>query len=315
VNLPKRSRTYQNHHLDSTRWDVLVPRSDDIIVTTSYKSGTTWTQEILLYMIYGDQQSPPNLREVSPWVDARFTGNSPEQLATQCEGIERRRFLKSHLPLDGILYWPQAKYVIVGRDPRDVFMSLYNHYASYTELAMQMLNETPDRVGPPLARCPEDPRAMWADWISRGWFEWESEGYPFWSNLHHIQSYWNFRHLPNFFLVHYNDMLCDLDREVGRIAAFLEIDLEPEHRARIVEATTFANAKQRALEEEQRGDFRDSFFRGGSGTFFFKGTNGRWRDVLDAEDLARYEAAKDRVLTPDCAAWLESGGSVAGSNP
>lgn len=37
--LPVRSRIYQNHHFDSTRWDYFEPRSTDIIVATSYKAG------------------------------------------------------------------------------------------------------------------------------------------------------------------------------------------------------------------------------------------------------------------------------------
>ncbi len=314
MNLPEKSRSYQNHHLDSTRWDVFVPREDDIVVTTSYKSGTTWTQQILLYMIYGDLDEPPNYRDVSPWIDARFTGCSRRDLAALCEGLERRRFVKSHLPLDGIPYWPQVKYLVVGRDPRDVFMSLFNHYSNYTELAMKALNETPGRVGPALEPCPEDPRALWSDWISRGWFDWESEGYPFWSNLHHVQSYWEFRHLPNFCFLHYDDMLRDLDGEVARIARFLEIELEAKVRSRIVEQTTFASARKRALNEEAESELGNPFFRGGSASFFYKGTNGRWRDVLDADDLALYEAAKERVLSPDCAAWLEAGGRVVDAN-
>ena len=36
------TRTYQNHVLDSTRWQHYQPRADDIVVSTSYKSGTTW---------------------------------------------------------------------------------------------------------------------------------------------------------------------------------------------------------------------------------------------------------------------------------
>lgn len=46
------------------------------------------------------------------------------------------------------------------------------------------------------------------------------------------------------------------------------------------------------------------WFEGGSDTFFFKGTNGRWRDVLTAEDLALYEKAVER-LEPDLRQWLE----------
>jgi len=310
VELPVRHRVYQNHHLDSTRWDVVVPREDDIIVTTSYKSGTTWTQSILYFMIYGDMDPMPVPRSVAPWPDARFMGIDNEALRGFCAGIERRRYLKSHLPLDGLPYWPQAKYIIVGRDPRDVFMSLFNHYWNYTDLTMHMLNETPGLVGEPIARCPDDPKALWPDWISRGWFEWESEGYPFWSNLYHTQSYWDYKHLPNFFFVHYNDLLKDLDGQVGRIAEFIEIELTSEQRARIVEETTFGNAKRRAAAQAEESGEGNSFWKGGSDAFYFKGTNGRWRDVLDEEDLAMYEAAKHRVLSPDCAAWLEDGGDV-----
>jgi aryl sulfotransferase len=59
------------------------------------------------------------------------------------------------------------------------------------------------------------------------------------------------------------------------------------------------------------GEGRKSMvFHGGAGAFFFKGTNGRWRDVLTDADLELYEQAKRRVLTPDCARWLEEGGPV-----
>jgi aryl sulfotransferase len=54
-------------------------------------------------------------------------------------------------------------------------------------------------------------------------------------------------------------------------------------------------------------------WKDGLGTFFFKGTNGRWRDVLTADELAMYERARTRCLTPDCAAYLEGGRAVLDS--
>jgi aryl sulfotransferase len=50
---------------------------------------------------------------------------------------------------------------------------------------------------------------------------------------------------------------------------------------------------------------------GGSSSFFHKGTNGRWRDVLSTEELRLYDAAADRELTPECRRWLESGGAIS----
>ena len=67
--------------------------------------------------------------------------------------------------------------------------------------------------------------------------------------------------------------------------------------------------KVEATPEEQ--DMSRMFFEGGQKRFFFKGSNERWRGVLTDEDLELYEAAKRRVLSPDCAAWLEQGGAVA----
>jgi aryl sulfotransferase len=48
--------------------------------------------------------------------------------------------------------------------------------------------------------------------------------------------------------------------------------------------------------------------KGGFDTFFHKGTNGRWRDVLSADELKLYDAAATRELTPVCRRWLENGG-------
>ena len=50
-----------------------------------------------------------------------------------------------------------------------------------------------------------------------------------------------------------------------------------------------------------------SIFDGGARVFINKGTNGRWRDVLTEEDIARYEAEVARNLTPDWAKWLATG--------
>jgi aryl sulfotransferase len=309
--LPRVTRVYQNHHLDSTRWECYAPRDGDIIVSTSYKCGTTWAQQILLHLLHGHEDPLPDKSMLSPWVEARFQGIDREALEERLESLGDRRFLKSHLPLDGLPYYAGARYLIVGRDPRDVFMSLFNHYSGYTEAAFESLNG-PEAVGPDFPRCPEDPRELWQQWITRGWFEWESEGYPFWSNLHHTQSFWEWRRLPNFLFVHYNDMLADLPGKVREIATFCAIEASDAVIDRTVEVTTFANVRKRVEETPPEEDMMSAFFEGGQRRFFNKGTNGRWRDVLTDDDIALYEDAKARVLDPACAKWLESGGSVAG---
>ena len=308
---PRVTREYKNHHLDSTRWDVYQPRAGDIIVATSYKSGTTWAQQIVSWLLRGEAAMAFELREISPWVDACFMGISKTELRDLVAALPDRRFLKSHLPLDGLPYYPEVHYLLVGRDPRDVFMSLHNHYWNYTDGIYGILNDSERLVGEPLPVCPEDPRALWRDWVGRGYFEWESEGYPFWANMGHTQSFWEYRELPNFLFLHYNDMLADLEGAVRKIVAFAGIAASEERILRTVAETTFARVKERAEALSEDQDASRIAFRGGAGAFFYKGVNGRWRDVLTDEDLALYEAAKARALSPDCAAWLERGGPLA----
>ena len=199
TNLPQLAHVYQNHHLDNTRWNRYAPRDDDIIISTSYKSGTMWMQMIVLKLLHGGQEGT-SLGKISPWIDSRL---SPlDEVLSIVDAQQHRRFVKTHLPLDGLRYFPRAKYIVGGRDARDVFMSLWNHYRNYTPGFYRRLNEAPGRVGDPLPHCPDDVRQFWHSWMTRGWFEWESEGYPFWSNMHHVQSWWDFRHLPNILLVH-----------------------------------------------------------------------------------------------------------------
>ena len=44
-------------------------------------------------------------------------------------------------------------------------------------------------------------------------------------------------------------------------------------------------------------------------TFIFKGTDGRWKNVLTDQQLAKY-AAKVAALPASCAHWLQTGEMV-----
>ena len=122
--LPRRDRIYQNHHLDSTRWNWFTPRDDDIIVATSYKAGTTFTQTIIGNMLFPDGNLPGPASFISPWLDMRVF--PLELVLGQLDAQDHRRYIKTHTPLDGLPFYSNVKYVCVSRDPRDVFMSLLN---------------------------------------------------------------------------------------------------------------------------------------------------------------------------------------------
>jgi aryl sulfotransferase len=302
---PERVHEYRNHHLDSTRWDHFHVRDGDIVVTTAYKAGTTWTQRILAALVLGLEPDGRGLMEISPWIDARWHGPI-EPMIESLDAQTHQRFVKSHLAADGLLYFPEAKYVVVGRDTRDVFMSLWNHYSAYTEVAYSLFNDA-DRPGPEFPHCSGEPRDLWPRWISEGWFEWEPDGWPFWSHHHHLSTWWQWRDLPNVHFVHFGDLKADTEGEMRRLAAFCEIEV-PEDRWPALVAAVQLDAMRNEV-KALSGDGDDPaamIFEGGVDRFLFKGTNGRWRGVLTDDDLALYDDAAGR-LDPNLRAWLEGG--------
>jgi aryl sulfotransferase len=303
--LPERSRIYQNHHFDSTRWNFFDWRDDDIVIATSYKAGTTWMQAIVANLLFQDGDFPQPVPDMSPWLDHR--GFPLELDLANLIEQKHRRFIKTHLPLDGMVYRPQNKYVYVARDARDVFMSLWNHYTHHSEAAWITFDHTPGRVGDEFPRPPDDIHEFWEGWMTRGWFDWESDGYPYWSHLYSVQSWWDYKDLANIQLIHYADLKKDLAGEIRRIASFLEIDLTDANLERIAEATSFEGMKKKGETYVPGGG---SHWEGGAETFLHKGTNGRWREVLSDEELALYAAACERTLSAECRAWMEEGGEV-----
>jgi len=309
---PEVTRIYQNHHLDSTRWSGFQPRDGDIIVTTSYKSGTTFTQCILASLILGEIESLAKVEdEVSPWIDKRPEDEPLSETYARLEQQTHQRFIKSHLAMDGLPYFDNVHYLVVARDPRDVFMSFANHYGNYTQFAFEQFNDAA-LPGEPLPPFEKDIHQLWKNWIGSGWFDWESEGFPFWGNMHHTQSYWPYRDLPNVHFLHYTDMLNDRPGTIRRIAGWIGHPVSDEEVQRVADEASFASMKKKAIKaDEEAGSEEPQFFAGGNASFINKGTNGRWRDVLTEEDLVLYEDTKARVLAPDCANWLENGGWLA----
>jgi aryl sulfotransferase len=63
---------------------------------------------------------------------------------------------------------------------------------------------------------------------------------------------------------------------------------------------------------DEIADF-EGHFVGGAETFLYKGINGRWRDVLTAEELATFERLSRELLPPEAIAWTTSGRAALGA--
>ncbi len=287
---PKKSRDIHNHHMNSTAWDNFKFRDDDIIIATYAKSGTTWMQQIVAQLVFNGAEDV-DTSHLSPWIDLRIM--PPEALAG-VEAQTHRRFVKTHLPVDALVFSPKAKYLYIGRDGRDAIWSMYNHHANANEHWYGALNNTPGRVGPPI----EPPPASIHEYY-RQWFE--GDGFPFWPYWENIRSWWAVRDLPNVKLVHFNDMKRDLEGSIRSIAKFLDIAVDDKTLAKIVEHSSFDYMKAHA---EKVAPLGGAMWEGGAKTFIHKGTNGRWKDTLTPADSAEYEKRAGAELGSQCAAWL-----------
>ncbi len=294
---PRKTREFQNHHMDSTIWNEFRFRPDDIIISTYAKSGTTWTQQIVSQLIFAGAEGVI-VGEISPWVDMRIPARAMKLEALEAQ--THRRFLKTHLPLDAFVFRPELKHIYIARDGRDVVWSLHNHHINANALFYELINGTPGRVGPPLPACDPDIRRYFLNWL-------ENDGEPFWSMWDNVNSWWSVRRHPAVLMLHFADLKRDLEGSVRAIARFLEIDLDDETFARVVRHSSFDYMKRHA---EKSAPLGGVVWEGGAGVFINKGSNGRWKDVLTAEDNARYEAMALNALGRPCARWLAQGGPI-----
>ena len=288
---PRKTRELHNHHFDSTIWNDFKFRDGDIVIATYAKSGTTWVQQIVSQLIFDGAEDLP-VADMSPWLDLRVPPKEVKLAAVQAQ--THRRFIKTHLPVDALVFSPRAKYIYIGRDGRDVVWSLYNHHASANEDWYKALNDTPGRVGPPVPHPPADIRQYFREWL-------EGDGYPFWSFWENIRSWWAIRGLPNVLMLHFTDLKRDLPGEIRRIAAFLDVPIDESRFPAILEHCSFDYMKHRAIKTVPVGG---AFWEGGAQTFIHKGINGRWHDVLSLEDRADYEAKARAEFGEECARWL-----------
>ncbi|MEI8228193.1 MAG: sulfotransferase domain-containing protein [Planctomycetota bacterium] len=294
MNWPEKTRELQNHHFDSTIWNDLKFRDDDIVIATYAKSGTTWMQQIVAQLMF-DGDPDIAVAEMSPWVDLRVP---PKEVKLPLlEAQTHRRFMKTHLPVDATRFCPKARYLYIGRDGRDVVWSMYNHHVNANQTWYDALNDTPGRVGPPIEPPPNDIRQYWREWLDR-------DGHPFWSFWENIRSWWAVRDLPNVKFIHFANLKHDMAREIRALATFLDIPIKESRWEAILEHCSFEWMKKNATKSVPLGG---AFWDAGAEVFINKGVNGRWSDTLTPEEVAEYETRSRTELGDECAHWLATG--------
>lgn len=292
---------------DSSRWDGFEFRDGDIIISTPPKCGTTWTQTICALLIFQTTDLPKAVDLLSPWLDQ--TLRPLDEVLADLDVQTHRRFIKSHLPFDGLPYDDRVTYICVGRDPRDVALSWDNHVSNLNLEAFIA------------ARGRSVGNEDLPDWMAKTTVPAESEYERFWQwvddetpihetvaglrfLVHHIDTFWRERQRPNVILLHYGDLKADLEGQMRRLAELLGIEVPDERWPQLVEAATFEEMKRRAPEAAPNATeplWQDV------NRFFHRGTSGQWVELLSPDDLGRYESRVMVLCEPSLSAWLHQG--------
>jgi hypothetical protein len=296
-------RTYVGTVADSRRWAGFEHRAGDIVISTPSKCGTTWTQMLVALLVFDGPELPDLLGVVSPWLENEFT--PVDEICQRLMAQQHRRFIKTHTPLDGLDLDDRVHYVIVGRDPRDVFLSMQQHGANLDfERLMPVLMKN---VGPEEMerRLAAEPRyETFAEAIELPAGDDPISVVPA-HVLGHLHGAWERRSQPNVTLLHYADLKADLPGEFARLAAATGFDYPTRRIGELAVFADFGHMRERAAEltpEAHHGAWRSK------ADFFRTARLGAWAEAFDRDVLLRYQERVTELFPDDeFLAWAHRG--------
>lgn len=294
LDMPERCKIYSGKFTDSNAWDGFDLRADDIIVSTPPKCGTTWVQAITLMLIFADPDKDKVVDDVSVWLDCGF--RDAADIAARLNAQTHRRCIKTHTPLNGITYSPDATYIAVYRHPMDV------HFSMRKMLENMKTNMNPERF-------PDDISEGFAMFVKDDLTDSGTDDLTVASIVDHYLLAKKWAHLPNIHLFHYADLTRDLAGQVDRLAGIYGIEHDARLMAEFVEAATFKSMKTKAASIVVR---EDGVLKNPA-DFFANATSNKWESRLSGAEVATYDARIADLLPSADRDWLEWG-SAAGSS-
>ena len=318
---------YRSWMSDNLRWDALELREGDIVISTPPKCGTTWTQRLISLLVFGGPDLPGPLSLISPWLDLKAM--PIDDVVAALDAQQHRRFIKTHTPLDGLELDGRVTYLVVGRDPRDAAVSMLNDQDRIHALheVTRMPNKgfgpagqfgpggpprprhdgaPPPRHdgGPPpppgLRRTPLEAMQLWLERPVMA-----TEGIVSLATiLHHYETAWTRRHLPNVAAFHYADYQADVVGEMTRLAEVLAIDVTSSRVGELAEHATMGAMRAQAADlSPELWPSHESFFRAGGAR--------EWRDIFTEAEHERYRQRSQELVAPEVLAWAHHGRQAA----
>jgi hypothetical protein len=236
---------------------------DDTFVVSYPRSGNTWTRFLIANLVYPNEDVTfANIEKLIPdtsSISSRSLRRTP-----------RPRFIKTHEYFDH----RYRKVIYVVRDPRDVVLSHYDFQRKYRQIDDQY----------PFENYVDD--FVKGNLISKGWGTW-GENVASWISTR--------GNSPDFLLLHYEDMIGDTFRELGRIAQFLGIKASLSLLETAVSRSTAD--RMRELEKMQSADWVATKKHRKDIPFVRSARSGGWREQLSENSIAKIESAWGELMT------------------
>jgi aryl sulfotransferase len=186
---------------------------------------------------------------------------------------------------------------VVARHPLDMAVSLYHQGDNLDrDRAREMIG------GRELLSMPSQ-RPTISTWL-RSWINWDGPPAERLDSLKgvmsHLSDAWARRHNDNIVLVHYDDLINDLEAEMRRLATVLDPPIGMEELSELAGAATFEamRAQSDLLAPDPGGVLKSR------SAFFRRGTSGAGAEILSARDLLRYEQRARDLAPGDLLVWL-----------
>ncbi len=112
-----------------------------MFVAAHVKSGTNWMIQIAHQLAFHGNGEYEHIHSVVAWPDVAMMGPMNhyaipiEDPSVWMASPEQKRIIKTHLDFDWLPYSEDARYIIVIRDPKDVFVSSYFFFVKHGPLS------------------------------------------------------------------------------------------------------------------------------------------------------------------------------------
>jgi hypothetical protein len=202
------------------------PTEHDVFVVTYVKSGTNWMMQLAHQLLFHGRGEYEHIHCVVAWPDTDMMGPMRNYAIPLRDprvwqaSPEAKRVIKTHFRWEDVPYSPAAKYILVIRDPKDVFVSSYHFFVKSGPLSFTNLSVA----------------AFLDIFLSDQFFMGGSWGIT-------TAAYWAQRDKPNVLVCSFKEMRRDLAGTVTRVASFLGVDASPEDLRLVTEKSSFAYMK------------------------------------------------------------------------